>query len=375
MEILGKTKDLRTNTEIIYAQIAINDYLDLIGSEFDEFGIQRKKEKYKAYDRMKADIKNGALLPTFTLAVKSKQVEKGKELIKDGFDKDDSKVLDFFKQNKLYNILDGLQRTYILLDIKKSGHKFDDNQKIHLEIWLEKEKKHLIYRLIVLNAGQKRMTLRHQLELLFQNLVETLTEEIPDLKIYKEVDEERRSQPLQFAFERIVTSYHCFLNKSPEIKKDNIVTNQLIEDSILDSSETELDKKLETYISYLQLYTQLDSSVFNFYKQKQEIRTANLLSQENFINCFFSSISDFGITEDRIKRISTALNTLIAEIKDSKLSDPLGISTLNPIIAGYDVRKVNVGIMTRKLLFNGFKEFFREEGVKKLSDCWIGESN
>jgi hypothetical protein len=63
IEILGTAKDLRTDTNVVYAKIRISDYLSLVGENFDEFTIQRRKEKYKAYDRLRKDVKNGALLP------------------------------------------------------------------------------------------------------------------------------------------------------------------------------------------------------------------------------------------------------------------------------------------------------------------------
>ena len=63
LTIFGHTKDLRTNTYIVYAQISIDDYLVLVGNKFDDFSIQRKQEKHKAYIRMRQDILEGAVLP------------------------------------------------------------------------------------------------------------------------------------------------------------------------------------------------------------------------------------------------------------------------------------------------------------------------
>ena len=57
LEIIGYTTDFRTNTNILYAQIKINEYLDLVGKDFDRFEIQRKKEKHKGYNRLKMILK------------------------------------------------------------------------------------------------------------------------------------------------------------------------------------------------------------------------------------------------------------------------------------------------------------------------------
>jgi len=56
--------------------------------------------------------------------------------------------------------------------------------------------------------------------------------------------------------------------------------------------------------------------------------------------------------------------------KAKKGSDPLALKTLSQIRVGINPKKENVGFATRRLLTNGFKEFFREEGRLNLADCW-----
>lgn len=59
INILGTPQeDIRTSTPVIYAQMKITDYLELVGNNFDKFSIQRRREKHPAYSRMKDDIKN-----------------------------------------------------------------------------------------------------------------------------------------------------------------------------------------------------------------------------------------------------------------------------------------------------------------------------
>ncbi len=61
VSIIGKAKDLRTNTNILYAQLSIKDYLELVGDNFDDYELQRNRESEKIYNRMAEDIKGGAL--------------------------------------------------------------------------------------------------------------------------------------------------------------------------------------------------------------------------------------------------------------------------------------------------------------------------
>lgn len=369
LEILGKTKDLRTNTDIVYGQISINDYLILIGDNYDQYGIQRRKEKHKAYSRMKADIKAGALLPTITLAVNQSNVSEIKELVKSN----DLDVLkDRLQTPGIFSILDGLQRTYILNEIKNEKHEFKAEQKLLLEFWVEPEPKHLIYRLIILNAGQKPMSLRHQIELLFNSLAEKLRKNIENLDIFKETEDRRRSRPGQYPFERLVTSYQSYLWKTPELNRNNLVAQQMMEDSVLDSSEEKINETFEQFIHYLKKYTELDFSVYA--KYHLDSTKVNWLSLENVMNSFFAAVTDFGTSQERLQRIDRSLEKLKGYLNDADNHDPLGLDAYFLIIQGIASRKINVGVATRRLLFSAFKEFFRDEGEKSLVDCWKSEA-
>jgi hypothetical protein len=44
LTILGKAMDRRTATRVVYAQMSVDDYLDLVGENFDKFPIQRRRE-------------------------------------------------------------------------------------------------------------------------------------------------------------------------------------------------------------------------------------------------------------------------------------------------------------------------------------------
>ncbi|MGY5341752.1 hypothetical protein ACXFAU_04765 [Paenibacillus glucanolyticus] len=368
INILGISKDLRTDTPVIYAQMNINDYLDLIGTNFGDFFIQRKRETHKAYRRMKKDIIEGTILPTITLAVKPDYVDE----IKPFFDAGDFESLRIgLAKEGTVNILDGLQRSYILKDIKDSGTAFKEGQKLFVEFWMEKDIKHLIYRIIVLNSGQKPMSMRHQVELLFLTLKEKLEKDIEGLEIYLERDLERRTRPQKFPLEKLVTAYQSFLSKSPEIKRENIVAKQLIDNDILDSDEDELAESFSKFENYLKVYVDLDVEVHRLYTNGK----SNWLADENVINSFFAALSDFGKTDERVERINTALLSLLELLRRSNQGDdPLGLDIFNDIKNGLNPKQDNIGYATRKLLTSSFKEFFRDEGERSLADCWLMEA-
>lgn len=369
IKYLGNAKDLRTNTQVIYATMLIDDYLELVGDDFSEFYIQRRRETHKAYKRLERDILEGALLPSITLAIKPDYVETIEKKIVAG---EVEKIEEALAQNGIINILDGLQRTYILKDLKGSGKSFKEGQSLLIEFWLEKEIKHLIYRLIVLNSGQKPMSMRHQVELLFLTIKENLEKEIDGLEIYLERDGNKRNKPRKYSLDRLVTAYQSFLTKNTEVKRENIIAKKIIENEILDSDEDNLDDNFNNFKFYLQKYCEIDSAMNNIYKSVE----ANWLADENVMNSFFAALADFGsISNARQARIDIALKKLLEEIKRSNQGDdPLALESFNEIKSGLNPKKDNVGFATRKLLFNGFKEFFREEGEKSLGSCWIAEA-
>ncbi|NYH47082.1 hypothetical protein [Xanthomonas arboricola] len=365
-KIIAQTKDIRTGTTVLYAQSSIGNYLSLVGSEFDEFEIQRKRVQHKAYGRMKEDIKAGTLLPTITLAVKKDFIADISRALSDP-----DQLENLLQTPGKVNILDGLQRTHILSDIKTEGHVFPDNQKVILEFWLEGDVKNLIYRIIVLNSGQKPMSMRHQIELLFSTTKENLKDRIPGLDIITERDEARRTRPEKFPLERLALSYYSFITKSTEIDKENIIAQKLVEDSVLEGGEQELGAKFDKYTKFLDLFSKLDREIHRVYSAEE----FTWFGSENFMVSFFAAVADFSITEEREARVNQALAVLLSGLQGVQVNtDLLGYQSYKAAIQGVSSRKTNVGYATRKLLFSVLKEYFREEGEKPIAELWAIEA-
>jgi hypothetical protein len=374
LEIIGYTKDFRTNTNILYAQIKINEYLELVGKDFDRFEIQRKKEKHKGYNRLKRDIERGTLIPTITLAVEPSSVNQFEALLEE---RQSTKIIEMLVSltDKIY-ILDGLQRTYIISDIK-SNMPFNDGQKLLLEIWFEEDLKHLIYRLIVLNSGQKPMSMRHQIELLFITMRETLVKKVDGLILLEEKNEEIRSKAKEFPFERLVTSYKSYLTKSPEVDKDNIVAERMIESDMLDSDEEFLSQSFFKFTNILEKYCLLDEQLFRIYNGTDKAKYRNWLADANVIQSFFAAVKSFSSNDKREAIVADSIDKLLLELKrKNKGDDAFNLKDLYEILSNESVsKKYNVGFATRKLLTSAFVEYFRYEGEQPIKECWIISSS
>lgn len=367
LQVLGEAIDVRTGTRVIYAKSDVRTYIDLVGPDFDEFIIQRRRVKHKAYARMREDIISGALLPTISLAVKEDCIAE-LDAVKDSYD-ETAKILS--RPNRV-NILDGLQRTHTLFDILKDQVPLKEGQTILLEFWLEGSIRNLIYRIIVLNAGQKPMSMRHQMELLFFSTKEALEKAIPGLEIYSERDEARRTRPKKYSLDRLSLSYYAYVTKSPEVDKENIVAQQLQQDDILSEGEEKFGEKFDRFVSILRGMAAIDEAVFRLYPDEG----LSWVGSENFLLAFFSAAASFDARPDGSARVDVAIGLLIKSVQESQEpDDPLAFSTYKTVVQGFNVRKVNVGFATRKLLFNAFKEFFRAEGDVPLKDLWLQEAD
>lgn len=388
--ILGSAIDVRTSTPVVYAQMTIPDYLTIVGTRFEDFHLQRRREKHKAYGRLEGDIRDGALLPSITLAVKPERVADIMPAYED-YRAEPARAGPLsaaLNTPGTVDILDGLQRTYIMRDLAERGEDFKPDQRILVEFWLEQDLHNLIYRIIVLNAGQKPMSIRHQLELLFASLQDSILKRLPGVEIYLERENTRRTRPKKFSFDVVVTAYQAMITGSPEIQKVNLVANELIESSALDLGEEGVSQQFDRFVEMLKRYVEFDEQAARIYEggltiadvdddanpgsaaQQVAAGVGNWFATSNVMAAFFAAVAQYG-KGDRQRRVVEALESLDRTLRSApEGSDPLGLEEFAKLRSGFNPRKVNVGVATRRLLTNGFKEFFREAGDVPLAECW-----
>lgn len=383
MKIIGEGQDLRSDTKIVYAQVTPNEYLDIVGVDYGSFAIQRKRETHKAYGRLKDDIRLGASLPTITLALKPEYIDDALAILDDK-----AKLTEFLSMAGRCNILDGLQRTYILDDLKSEKFNFLVGQRLMLEIWVESDLKKLVYRIIVLNAGQKPMSARHQIELLFASLHSAIEAEIGNVTLTTERDQKRRRKPRVYPLQVVISGYQAYVSGATELNKDNLISQKLQVDSALDMDEESIRQQFSEFIEYFKMYADLDEEVFRVYsaatieedgedEEKSNLRSPHWLTSENTCISFFASIAQYSLSgsssakAEKARRTKAALSALIQNLSEAQPgADPLELEALDAIRMGKSARKINVGTYTRRLLANGLKELYRAEGDIQLAEAW-----
>ena len=193
MKILSRIFDNRINAHNILTEISIGEYLEIANFISKNNPLQRKRLKsYSSiYNLLKEDIKIGCMIPPIVLAL-SNDIQENIDIN----NADNGVIISYINRYKdKLIILDGLQRTHLLIDIdqdlrsennRDALNKFYEH-KLRFEIYLGIEKIGILYRMLTLNTGQSPMSVRHQIEILYSNyLDESISSEI---NLLKEADE------------------------------------------------------------------------------------------------------------------------------------------------------------------------------------------
>lgn len=249
MEILSKPiNDGRIEAYNVMTQMTLKEYFELVKDSMDKNDLQRAKvpSSKNIYSLLKEDLVMGCVIPPIVLSIFS------------AFDanKGDGKQVEKYiyeNKNKLI-ILDGLQRTFTIQEIYNTYiHKEDSKvleNKIRVEVYLGLNREGVLYRMLTLNTGQTRMSLRHQIEMIYQDLL-TNTED-DGLRFIKDTDKDNKKESDVFYFNEAVDAFTSYLNS------DYL---QLTREKILVSIETfsdltKLKNNRDAFIDLMTIYSQ-----------------------------------------------------------------------------------------------------------------------
>lgn len=210
IKVLTESFDKRINTRNIFVEMSYGEYLSISSEILSNNPYQRKRVNSSStiYSQLKSDLKTGCVIPPIVLAL---DLESYIGLDTENLEETITKNLN----NML--ILDGLQRTYTMIDAlneikREEPHKeiqFKEN-KLRVEIYFKINRFGILYRMLTLNTGQTPMSLRHQIEILYGNL--DLTRR--DIKLIKESDSYVTLEPGVFKFRDTVDGFISFIQAS-----------------------------------------------------------------------------------------------------------------------------------------------------------------
>lgn len=389
IEVLDLSKDEKIQACTIGIKIKINKYLTLVEDYLNNLDIQRGKmiaRKKDVYKRLIEDLKQGTVIPPISLAIsqESKLLEKISQKSLERMNlKDIEEILNAELSPGDLNILDGLQRTYCFFNVKddlqkESANELDKffNSKIRAEIWVNISTNALLYKILVLNTGQVKMSLRHQIEILHMPLKEDI-KNIAKIKHKKEIrfstyKEQKPAKGLyNYKFANVVEAFTSFSIGEYNIDKTSMVIEELNKMDILNELDrTRFDQKnIETIVEFLIL---LDEVLCKYYEkplksEEDEVilfsSRDELMNSSPFLSGFFAALgrNNKENKKDRIEHLKNYLNTLNTTTAEEIQNDPLELALMSKILIEKKERAKKWGEEQRRFFFSAFREFMLEE--------------
>lgn len=321
MKVLSRIEDKRITSWNIFVEITIGDYLEFAMDILENNDMQRKKVKSSksVYSLLKTDLKRGCVIPPLVLALTESGIIDEKT--------SNDKIQEYISENpQNLMILDGLQRTYTMISAKEELEKENDskvlsnflNQKLRLEIYTGINKFGILYRMLTLNTGQTPMSTRHQIEILYKNLVDT---DIDGIRLVTETEGKVKPSIHELKFKDAVEGFNSYIYRDelPIDRQDLLDNIKMLEN--LSRENTQIDLFKEFICSYVTLMESLEEFVEAAELEFDEYNFRGEPFGKNIIKVFNSSqaLTGFGAAIGRLKdfgKLSSfnVLNSLFSEI-------------------------------------------------------------
>lgn len=297
MKVLDYIPDQRIKSCNASVIMTYREYIDIAKETINDNEFQRRKVITSSIKKtLKEDIKQYCTIPAIVLGIKSEKLPASFDYNKFN---DEEALIRFIKEKSVI-ILDGLQRTYVLLEL------FDEdptgewiNQQVRCEVYIGLDKLGLLYRMLTLNTGQTTMSTRHLLEILYY---EYLDIDLEGLKLILDKEEAKIKDPSrEFKFKEVIEGYNSFLEgKEIPIERPDILSNIETINNL-----TKTDDQKEGFKSFLQLYHKLLVRINEIYKDfvydqkvasaSQEFKLSSDPFAQNTLDIFAKSQSLTGL--------------------------------------------------------------------------------
>ncbi|MCP4352638.1 MAG: hypothetical protein GY795_44850 [Desulfobacterales bacterium] len=264
MKVVDKLFDKRINALNALITMNIQEYISVSKSitSKNEFQRARVKRSSSVYQLLREDLKMGCSMPPVVLAVRSE----GTENILNPKTITEDRITSLFKPENLI-ILDGLQRTYTLIDLAEKLEKNEPDkinqfysQPIRVELYVGLNKIGVLYRMLTLNTGQTPMSTRHQIEILYSDY---LNKETEGIRLYTEKDKKRIGKIGDYQFRDVVEGFSAYLDRDElGITRSELLENiQNLEKLSKENNESDLFKDyITSYNYFVQKFDELSNN-------------------------------------------------------------------------------------------------------------------
>lgn len=220
MQIKSILKDKKVAAQSVLIEISVRDYLDLAKKIYRKNNMQRRRVRSSrtVYSLLKADMLIGCVIPPVVLAYTKPEGTLQADL-----------AAAFAHDSEHFVLLDGLQRSLTLMDIEAElsadpiAQQEFLSRSMRCEIYEGINKIGILYRMLTLNTGQTPMSVRHQIEIMYQDY---LGVEIEGITLVREVDAKRARQPNSYNFKDVIEGFNSYLDRSESpLDRGDIIEN------------------------------------------------------------------------------------------------------------------------------------------------------
>lgn len=367
MKVASKVKDGRINAVNILLDMNIREYLEVAGNiiKNNEFQRKRVKNSSTVYALLKKDLRSNCTMPPIVLAIKA---EKMNHLLNPYY-VDEEQIKSLFKPENLI-ILDGLQRTYTILDLVDELKKENNievlnnvlDNSIRIEVYLGINKIGILYRMLTLNTGQTPMSIRHQIEMLYSDYAEN---SIGEVRLLKETDSKSVKRIGEYQFRDVIEGFNSYLDRDElGISRNELLENiQNLEKLALENGTSDLFK--DYILTYNDLIKKIDSFDMGWEVRKSELDINGVFGRSVLLIFTKSQVlSGFGAAIGKLKdsKVIDGFETVKLNINNIKLSSDTNC-TLDSVMINLLTKLDNIKNRAKKIgveqrMF--FTYFFRE---------------
>lgn len=289
MIILDKTFDKVIQSNYLSVKMDYSFAIQYLKPLIFSLDFQRRIVDAKFYERLKKDIENGCIMPPITIAFNDDNLKRAVENNEGNHERLAELISE---QIGSAFILDGIQRINILTSI--DPEKLDLQTPLFANIIFSDSMNKLLYRMVILNNGQKPMSPRHQIEILMRNDLGDILPRLKDIGIVvSEKEQKNYKNPKNIKEADLIKGYLAYVTKSVNIdnqkiiesKLDEIITGQII------SSEVQYYKyEFSKIINYILELIEEENEYLN-QGGIGDIQFINWIKNENNLIGFCSGVS------------------------------------------------------------------------------------
>lgn len=267
-----------------------------------------------------------------------------------------------------FDIIDGLQRTNALRqtfdDLLEEERKPFLQRSLRLEIWVNIAFFPLAYRMLLLNAGQRPMSMKHQIDILSGGLANDL-QDLDGIEIFRVKDHKRRVRPGQFHLSTLAQAFQAWMQRSPNVDRTNLVVETMVVDEALESLGIDLasedGNQRDGFRQLVEWIVTLDQALGD---------EQNRFFGNDTVVLGFAAATGFAHKNETLQdRLPRAMAKLLEAAKENAV-EALGVEIFERIRTTVDTKRSNVGEWTRGLVFRAVREYIMQEGTSSMRDCW-----